>query len=189
MELRIRLENADALREAVDGLTGEEFVELWAEAAMRLAKKNAEKAVGNGFGRSVVAGGVRAETFPGRAEVTADYLGTHVHLGGPITSRNGKDLAIPLDTPASRRYNPHRLFARELNAISLFPVRTKGGKKLLFRKPKKGEKNAQQEGPLFVVLRQTRPQKARPWWPTREEAETATEKLLKSYLASQGDVE
>ena len=48
MKLQIKLENADALREAVDGLTGEEFAELWAEAAMRLAKKNAEKAAGTG---------------------------------------------------------------------------------------------------------------------------------------------
>lgn len=189
MKLQITFDNANNELKELESVTRDEFAELWAESVMRQAKKNAERVAGSGFGRRVVAGGVRAETFPGRAEVSADYIGEHVHTGGPIASRNGKDLAIPLDTPASRRYNPHRLFARELNAISLFPVRTKGGKKLLFRKPEKGEKNAQQEGPLFVVLRQTRPQKARPWWPTREEAETATEKLLKSYLASQGDVE
>ena len=182
MELKIKLENADVLREAVDGLTGEEFAELWAEAAMRLAKKNAEKAAGNGFGRSVVAGGVRAETFPGCAEVTTEYIGAHVHLGGPIASRNGKDLAIPLDTEASRRHNPRRLFARELG-IHLFSVLTKNGKKLLFRRRKKGEKD-NGEGPLFVMLRQTRPQKARPWWPTEAQADEATKQLLQAYLGS-----
>lgn len=183
MELRIKLENADVMREAVDGLTGEEFAELWAEAAMRLAKKNAERALGTGFGRSVVAAGVRAETFPGgRAEVTADYIGVHVHEGGPIASRNGKDLAIPLDTPASRQYNPRRLFARELG-IQLFSVLTKKGKKLLFRRREKGEKD-NGEGPLFVMLRQTRPQKARPWWPTEAEADEATKQLLQAYLGS-----
>ena len=184
MALRIRLENADALREAVDGLTGEEFAELWAEAAMRLAKKNAEREIGTGFGRSVVAAGVRAETFPGgRAEVSADYIGTHVHLGGPIASRKGKDLAIPLDTEASRRHNPQRLFARELDRIKLFAVLTKSGKKLLFRRREKGEKD-NGEGPLFVMLRQTRPQKARPWWPTEAEVDDATKQLLQAYLGN-----
>ena len=182
MELRIRLENADALREAEEGLTGEEFVELWAEAAMRLAKKNAEKAAGNGFGRSVVAGGIRAETFPGRAEVTTEYIGAHVHLGGPIASRNGRDLAIPLDTEATRRHNPRRLFARELG-IHLFSVLTKSGKKLLFRRREKGEKD-NGEGPLFVMLRHTRPQKARPWWPAEAEADEATRQLLQAYLGN-----
>jgi hypothetical protein len=185
MELRIKLENADALREAVDGLTGEEFAELWAEAVMRLAKKNAEREIGTGFGRSVVAAGVRAETFPGgRAEVSADYIGVHVHEGGPIASRNGKDLAIPLDTEASRQYNPQRLFARELDKIKLFAVLTKSGKKLLFRAREKGEKADPNEGPLFVMLRQTRPQKARPWWPTEAEVDEATEKLLHTYLGN-----
>lgn len=182
MELRIKLEYADALREAVDGLTGEEFVELWAEAAMRLAKKNAERDTKKDFDRTVVAGGVRAETFPGRAEVSADYIGTHVHLGGPIASRNGKDLAIPLDTEASRRHNPQRLFARELG-IHLFSVLTKSGKKLLFRRREKGEKD-NGEGPLFVMLRQTRPQKARPWWPTEAEVDEATKQLLQAYLGN-----
>ncbi len=183
MKLQIKLENADALREAVDGFTGEEFAELWAEAAMRLAKKNTEKAAGNGFGRSVVAGGVRAETFPGRAEITTEYIGAHVHLGGPITSRNGKDLAIPLDTPASRQYNPQRLFARELDKIKLFAVLTKSGKKLLFRAHEKGEKAAPDEGPLFVMLHQTRPQKPRQWWPTDAEADKATIELIETYLS------
>ncbi|MBR4253922.1 MAG: hypothetical protein IKQ16_02415 [Lentisphaeria bacterium] len=183
MKLQIKVESSNDLQELASSVSSEEFVELWAEAVMRLAKKNAEREAGTGFGRRVVAEGVRAETFPGRAEVTADYIGEHVHTGGPIASRNGKDLAIPLDTPASRQFNPQRLFARELNAIRLFPVKTKRGKKLLFRVPEKGEKNAKQEGPLFVVLHQTRPQRARPWWPTQEEAESASEKLLKSYLA------
>ena len=182
MKLQIKVENTDGeLQELASSVSGEEFLELWAEAVMRLAKKNAGK-IGKHFGRSVLAGGIRAETFPDRAEVTADYIGEHVHTGGPIASRNGKDLAIPLDTPATRQYNPHRFFARELNSIRLFSVRTKGGKRLLFRVPEKGEKNAKAEGPLFVVVPQTRPQKERPWWPTQEEAEAATDKLLKTYL-------
>jgi hypothetical protein len=184
MHLQITVRNADELRKTAESVSSEEFLEVWAEAVMRLAKKNAENAAGSGFGRRVVAGGVRAETFPGHAEVTADYIGEHVHTGGPIASRNGKDLAIPLDTPASRQYNPQRLFARELNAIRLFPVRTKSGKKLLFRRPEKGEKNALAGGPLFAVVHQTRPQRARPWWPTQDEAETTSEKLLKSYLGT-----
>ncbi len=183
MELRIKLENADAIREAVDGLTGEEFAELWAEAVMRLAKKNAEEVIKGNFWRTV-AGGVRAETFPGgRAEVSTDYIGVHVHEGGPIASRNGKDLAIPLDTPASRQYNPQRLFARELDKIKLFAVLTKSGKKLLFRAHEKGEKAAPDEGPLFVMLRQTRPQKPRQWWPTDAEADKATIELIETYLS------
>lgn len=183
MHLRITVRNADELRKTAESFTGEEFLEVWAESVMRLAKKNAEREAGSGFGRRVVAGGVRAETFPGHAEVTADYIGEHVHTGGPIASRNGKDLAIPLDTPASRQFNPQRLFARELTT-RLFPVRTKRGKKLLFRRPEKGEKNALSGGPLFAVVHQTRPQKARPWWPNSDEAETASEKLLKSYLGT-----
>ena len=180
MHLRITVRNADELREAAEGITSEEFLEVWAESVMRLAKKNAEREAGTGFGRRVVAGGVRAETFPGHAEVTADYIGEHVHTGGPIASRNGKDLAIPLETEASRKYNPRRLFARELDQIKLFAVLTKSGKKLLFRQREKGEKS--EEGPLFVMLRQTRPQKARPWWPTEAEADEATEQLLKTSL-------
>lgn len=182
MKLRITVANADALKDVADKLTGEEFLELWSEAVMRLAKKNAEDVIKGSFWRTV-ADGVRAETFPGRAEVTADYIGVHVHEGGPIASRNGKDLAIPLDTPGSRLYNPRRLFARELDKIRLFAVLTKSGKKLLFRAREKGEKPDPDEGPLFVMLRQTRPQKPRPWWPTDAEADKATADLIETYLS------
>lgn len=181
MKLRITVANADVLKNVADQLTGEEFLELWTEAVMRLAKKKAEDVIKGSFWRTV-AGGVRAETFPGRAEVSADYIGVHVHEGGPIASRNGKDLAIPLDTPGSRQYNPQRLFARELDRIRLFAVLTKSGKKLLFRAREKGEKPDPNEGPLFVMLRQTRPQKARPWWPTDAEADKATADLIETYL-------
>ena len=182
MMLRVTVENADAFKDVADKLTGEEFLELWTEAVMRLAKKNAENVIKGDFWRTV-AGDIRAETFPGRAEVTADYIGVHVHEGGPIASRNGRDLAIPLDTPGSRQYNPRRLFARELDKIKMFAVLTKSGKKLLFRAREKGEKAATDEGPLFVMLRQTRPQKPRQWWPTDAEADKATIELIETYLS------
>ena len=172
MELKFKVDNR-AVLDLLKDLSGEEKVTVWAEAILQLAVRNAESKIGGSFGRRIgqfVEMDVRGETAVIRMDRQNAYIGEHVHFGGPIRPRDGKPLAIPLPTPSTQKYNPDRVFARNVSA-PMFKLTSKAGNRLLFRKPEKGQKL---EEPLFVLKDVTRPQRPRPWWPTQAEAEAET---------------
>ena len=172
MELKFRVDDR-AVLEKLKELSGEDIATVWAEAILQLAVRKAETSIGGKFGRQI-AGYIETEMHGTRAVIRMDrqnaYIGEHVHFGGPIRTRDGKPLAIPLPTQSTLKYNPDRLFARNVS-VPLFKITSKAGNKLLFRKPEKGQTL---EAPLFVLKKATRPQRPRPWWPTQEEAEAET---------------
>ncbi len=168
--IKISVEGLDAIRELQEWVTPARL-EAAGEAVMQLADRNAREKIGGGFGGRL-ADAIRCETSGETVEIflggPEGYIGLHVHEGGAIRSRSGKPLAIPLPTASTRRYNPQRLFAREISGqVPLFRLRSRAGNELLFRRPDKG---GELEAPLFLLKDETAPQRPRPWWPTEAEA-------------------
>ena len=163
--------------EELGGLSPDAFMAAWTEAIRKLAEGKALR-LGTNIGPRIAdsiafrIGAEQSEIWLDESGGTEGYIGAHIHFGGPIRSHNGKTLAIPLPNESTLKYNPKRLFARELKGkVGLFRLKSRSGNELLFRKPGKGEKL---EKPLFVLKDQTRPQRARPWWPDDAEVEGAT---------------
>lgn len=163
--------------EELSGLSPEAFMAAWTEAVRQLVEKKALR-LGTNIGPRIAdsiafrIGAEQSEIWLDENEGTEGYIGAHIHFGGPIRTRSGKPLAIPLPNESTRKYNPRRLFARELKSSTrLFKLKSRAGNELLFRRPGKGEKL---EKPLFVLKDQTKSQKPRPWWPEPEEVEAAT---------------
>lgn len=172
MNLKFRVEDQEVL-DRLKELSAEDKLQAWAEAILRMAIRNAETKIGGTFGKRIstfIELEIRGENAEIRTDRQNGYIGTHVHFGGPIRTRSGKPLAIPLPNEATAKYNPERLFARELT-IKMFRLKSRAGNELLFRKPGKQENL---EKPLFVLKNVTAPQRPRPWWPTQEEAEAET---------------
>lgn len=163
--------------EELGGLSPEAFMAAWTEAVRKLAAEKALRLgtnVGPRAANSIVfrIESARSEIWLDESEGTDGRMAAHIHFGGPIRSHNGKTLAIPLPNESTRKYNPRRLFARELKGkVDLFKLKSRSRNELLFRRPGKGEKL---EKPLFVLKEQTRSQRPRPWWPTAEEVDAAT---------------
>ena len=172
MEIKLTVDDGETIAR-LKALKAETRVKVWAEAIAELARRQARQRIGTGFGQTTVAESVRVDLRGPKAEVyTDDPIAVHVHFGGPIRSRNGRRLAIPLPNGSTAKYNPKRLFARDLSrSMPLFKIRSRGGTELLFRRPGKGE---QLEAPLFVLKDQTAAQRPRPWFPSVAEAETET---------------
>ena len=179
-EIKITVDDGEIL-DRLRELKSETRVKVWANAILELARRQARQRIGTGFGQTKVAESVRIDLRGPEAEVyTDDYIAIHVHQGGPIRSRNGKKLAIPLPNGASAKYNPQRLFARDLGrSVPLIKLQSRGGNELLFREPGEGEKL---EEPLFVLKDETRSQRPRPWFPTLAEAEAETIRFFKEDL-------
>ena len=176
MEVKFKVDDREVLARLAE-LRSEDRVTAWAEAILQLTKEHARERIGGPFGSRIaeyVEMEVRGETAEIRMNRQNAYIGAHVHFGGPIRTRNGKPLAIPLPTASSRKYNPDQLFARLLT-VPLFKLTSRAGNELLFRKP---EKKQALEPPLFVLKEETRPQRPRPWWPTQAEAEARTKKYF-----------
>lgn len=178
MKVTLRLDDAE-IREKIKDWNAEDIITVWSEAVLRLAKANASRVIGTGsFGRSIEQNvelenhGLTAEIKMAAAQA---YVGAHVHYGGPVKSRSGKTLAIPLPTSSTAKYNPQRLFASDVKE-KLFLLTSRRGNKLLFRATRKGEAL---ELPLFVLKDQTRPQKPRPWWPSEAECNAAFDEFVR----------
>ena len=178
MEIRFKVDDRDTL-ELLKNLRSEDRVTAWSEAILELAIRSARERIGGKFGEQQIAAHIELDNRGDSAEIRMDrtnaYIGEHVHFGGPIRSRNGKMLAIPLPNESTAKYNPHRRFA-SAQTVELFKLRSKKGNELLFVRPEKGKPL---EKPLFVLKRETAPQAARPWWPTQAEAEAETVRYFK----------
>lgn len=102
------------------------------------------------------------------AEGADGYIGLHVHTGGPIQSRNGKMLAIP-----TKWNNRRNKFASDRNDLQL----VKGRKRCyLFKRVREGEVLGK---PLFTILRRTKPQRPRPWWPGENDVRRIADEFIK----------
>lgn len=150
-----------------------EFIAKTVVVSLRdLAEKKAREIIGNGgFGQDL-AEGVRARADG--VNVTVDHasnetnhLAEHVEYGGPIRSRSGGHLAIPIDRSVKGEYARDHVW------------NTPDGKPLFIRKKEDGPRGraylAEPQGKrgkiklLFVLVRETKPQSARHWWPTDDE--------------------
>ena len=163
-----------------------EFVAKTLAVALRdLAEANARNKIGNGGFGQELAEGVRA-----RADgmtVTIDHtsndtnhLAEHVHYGGIIRPRHRRYLAIPIDKSVKKEY------------ASIHSWATDDGKPIFIRKKEDGPNGraylAEPRGKrgtlkfLYVLLRQTKPQRPRPWWPTDDDFLRLAEKELNWFL-------
>lgn len=150
-----------------------EFIAKTVAVSMRdLAENNARDKLGKGKFASAIAAGIRAKADGmtvtlDHASNDTNHLAEHVHVGGPIKSSNGKMLAIPIDKSVRGEW------------ASVHRWNTPDGKPLFLRKKEDGPRGraylAEPQGKkgkpkvLYVLTRETKPQKARPWWPTDED--------------------
>ena len=150
------------------------------EILLELAQRKARNKLGKNFGESVVARSVELDLRGDhQVEVYSDNpIAIHVHTGGPIRSRNGKKLAIPLPNESTAKYNPRRTFARDLS-VPLLAITSKKGNRLLFRDP---GKNGKLEPPLFVLKSETKAQKPRQWFPSVAEAQAELTRFINEEL-------
>ena len=159
--IKIRIDTqADAI-EVLENFDPAEFgaalVEGITDAVYEEARKNAI-GLGGQFGQRI-ARSLRTRVDGMTGIVSSDgadgYIGLHVHQGGPVRSRNGKMLAIPT------RYNDQKdVFASDRNDLMLVKSRRRC---YLFKELT--EPGAVLGKPLYVLTRETKPQKPRPWWP------------------------
>lgn len=170
---------------ALEGQLPEFAAKTLAVSLRDKAESNARKVIGNGgFGQELAAG-VRVRT--NGSEVIVDHvtndtnhLAEHVHDGGPIRHPQGKYLAIPIDQSVKGE------MAREHR------WQTPDGKPLFLRKKgdglhgraylaeprgKRGKLKA-----LYVLVKETKPQCPRPWWPSDQEFIELTERELAWWL-------
>ena len=150
-----------------------EFIAKTVAVSMRdLAENNARDKLGKGKFASEIAAGIRAKADGmtvtlDHASNDTNHLAEHVHVGGPVKSSNGKMLAIPIDKSVRGEW------------ASVHRWNTPDGKPLFLRKKEDGPRGraylAEPQGKkgkpkvLYVLTRETKPQKARPWWPTDED--------------------
>ena len=150
-----------------------EFIAKTVAVSMRdLAENNARDKLGKGKFASEIAAGIRAKAdgmtvTVDHASNDTNHLAEHVHVGGPVKSSNGKMLAIPIDKSVRGEW------------ASVHRWNTPDGKPLFLRKKEDGPRGraylAEPQGKkgkpkvLYVLTRETKPQKARPWWPTDED--------------------
>ena len=189
MQIRMTVDLRDFLdasqRMELQGRLPEFTAKTLAVSMRDLAYNNAAKNKGKNFWMEL-AEGVRVKTDG--LTVTIDHktndtnhLAEHVHEGGIIRPKNSKYLAIPIDKSVEGEY------ASDQPEGSMFIVRRKqdgaNGRAYLMRPAatKRGKPKL-----LYVLVRQTKPQRPRPWWPTDDDfnalAERETNWWLTQYL-------
>lgn len=163
-----------------------DFVAKTLEVSARdLTESGARKVIGNGGFGQELAEGVRTKTEG--ASVTIDHvsndtnhLAQHVHEGGVIRHPQRKYLAIPIDKSVKGE------------KASVHKWATDDGKPLFIRKKEDGpngraylaEPRGKRGKPkiLYVLTKETKPQKPRPWWPAEQEFAELTERELQRWL-------
>ena len=163
-----------------------EFISKTLAVSMRdLAENGARRVIGNGGFGQEIAEGIRTKNDG--AEVVIDHvtndtnhLAQHVHEGGPIRPKYKKFLAIPIDKSVKGE-----------NA-SLHRWATHDGEPIFIRRKEDGPKGraylAEPRGKrgklkfLYVLVKETKAQKPRPWWPSEQEFLELTEREIKWWL-------
>ena len=169
---------------ALDGRLPE-FASKTLAAAMRdRAENNARSRIGNGGFGQELAEGVRTRVEG--TTVTIDHtsndtnhLAEHVHSGGVIRPRNRQYLAIPIDRSVKGEYaSIHRWATPNGKPIVVRSADGPHGRAYLAEpRGKRGKLKF-----LYVLTRETKPQRPRPWWPTDDEFIQLTERELDWWL-------
>jgi|APCry1669189204_1035204.scaffolds.fasta_scaffold25083_3 hypothetical protein len=141
-----------------------------------LARANAQaKERGGGFWEEIRVSVKKEVTDDGVIVGATHVAARHKHVGGVIRapgqgpmSRKAEFLTIPID-PESKRKNVSDFEGK------LFKQRIKSGKFMLFKKLGKG--HAGEMKPLFLLLKETKFQKACPWFP--EPGQSATDDAIR----------
>ena len=162
MQIRIKVNDLETLS-ALAKLTPEQYMRAWSTVVKQAAEKNLRDRIGGDFGHDLARSAVQIDETPLRHDVYVGgengYIAEHVHTGGVIRPKNSKYLAIPIDRSVKG------LFAREVPDLVFMRA---NGKAFLARQMKRKIK------PLFVLAKQTKPQRPRPWFPDRAEADAVT---------------
>ena len=145
---------------------------------------NARSKIGNGRFGQELAEGIRsrsdgAEGVIDHVSNDTNHLAQHVHEGAS-SGRETAGFSHPIDRPVKGEY------------ARLHSWNTADGRPLFIRKQEDGpngraylaESRGKRAKPkfLYVLVRQTKPQKPRPWWPTDEEFTELTERELEWWL-------
>jgi len=150
----------------------------WASRVAALARRKAvSHGGGGGFWERDVAGSVEIQPDgDGMVVQTTDRKAIHKEFGGVIRATNVEFLTIPVAPEAKGKR------ASELSGgdRDLFRVEGKSGKALL------GYDEGDRFHVLFVLVRETRPQKAEPWWPTEAEVAEIGERAAARRFAGGG---
>lgn len=188
MKIRISCNMVDFLsaeaKMALDGKLPEFAAKTLAVAMRDRAESNARSRIGNGGFGQELAEGIRVRVDG--VNVTIDHksnntnhLAEHVHNGGVIRAPGRRYLAIPIDPIVKGEYaSDHKWDTPNLKPIV---VRTKDGPngRAYLAEPsgKRGKLKF-----LYVLTRQTKPQKPRPWWPSDDDFLELTERELAWWL-------
>ena len=166
MQIRITVNDLETLA-ALAKLSPEQYMRAWSTVVKQAAEKNLRDRIGGDFGHDLARSAVQIDEAPLRHEVYVGgengYIAEHVHTGGVIRPKNSKYLAIPIDRSVKG------LFAREVPDLVFMRA---NGKAFLARQMKRKIK------PLFVLVKRTKPQRPRPWFPDQAEAQTVTDNFF-----------
>ena len=166
MQIRIKVNDLETLS-ALAKLTPEQYMRAWSTVVKQAAEKNLRDRIGGDFGHDLARSAVQIDETPLRHDVYVGgengYIAEHVHTGGVIRPKNSKYLAIPIDRSVKG------LFAREVPDLVFMRA---NGKAFLARQMKRKIK------PLFVLVKQTKPQRPRPWFPDQAEAQAVTDNFF-----------
>ena len=189
MKLSIRMDIRDFLSAAakmsLEGLLPDFVAKTLAAAFRDKIENNIRSKIGTGPFGAELAGGIRTKADGSNLlvdHVTNDtnHLAEHVQDGGVIRPRERKYLAIPIDRSVKGEYASDHAW------------KTPDAKPLLIRKKEDGlsgraylaEPRGKRGKPkfLYVLVRQTKPQRPRPYWPTDQEIVTLTEREIAFWL-------
>lgn len=174
-----------AARMALDARLPEFAAKTIEAAAHDLAEQHARSKIGNGGFGQELADGVRTRSENG--EVTIDHvtnetnhLAEHVEKGGVIRPRNSRFLAIPIDRSVRGEYARVHAWATPTGRPIVVRRRTDGPAGRAYLAEPRGKTGKLRF--LYVLARQTKPQKPRPWWPTDAEFSALTERETQWWL-------
>ncbi len=183
VDLRDFLTAAERMK--LEGRLPEFVAKTLAASARDLAYDNAARQGGKSFWLEL-AEGVRAKADG--LEVTIDHktndknhLAQHVHEGGVIRPQNARYLAIPIDKDVyGEKASAHAWKTDDGDPIFVVK-KNEGPRGRVFMAEKTGKKGKLKM--LYVLTRQTKPQRARPWWPKDEEFRALAERETNWWLA------
>ena len=171
MQIRITVNDLETLS-ALAKLSPEQYMRAWSTVVKQAAEKNLRDRIGGDFGHDLARSAVQIDEAPLHHDVYVGgengYIAEHVHTGGVIRPKNSQYLAIPIDRSVKG------LFAREVDGLVFLRKKDEGpnGRAFLARPMKRKIK------PLFVLVKRTKPQRPRPWFPDQAEAQAVTDNFF-----------
>ncbi len=141
------------------------FHRTWAAAVANDARISARGKGGRRFWRDQIAGTIEVEYLDDGALVfTESAVAAHKEYGGPIKAKYQQSLTVPF-AQAARGKSVKQMEAAKGKKI--FRIRSKKGNAVLGYSRKKGKKT--EFVGLYALVKETRPQRPDPWWPTADQ--------------------